>query len=300
MVITLGPAFVDKKGEVLLVRAKNIQSVYFPICFWVDGYFGRTGRLLSWSWSDKLRFLIETNDAVQVLIELNDDTKPSNIFGSVLTYEAQIAISYETSEYNNNGKRWLNHCTKKAQYPYCNLFHFTEKSCFDKIEKSKILKPSNWSMSGREEVPIKFCYFTDKKSIKYAWDFFEIAIVRENYPENMFLENDNGLYVPSNIKRVNKELDSRFDFQVDMRLAAFNPIVYHFKTLEEWWEVFMPCIYRIACSSISLQKHGNLCQINKNQVNDYRICNGFYLAQGADVTSMQVMFDDMAIEQFFE
>ena len=125
-------------------------------------------------------------------------------------------------------------------------------------------------------------------------------MVRKNYPENLLCETDDGVIIPWTIYKVDKQMDAHVDFKVDLRLVALNPIIHHFKDSEEWWEVFMPRVYRIACKYINLTGTGEPFNVTEDSINGYRICKGFLMAEGSDFNSMQAMFDDSGIEGFFE
>lgn len=302
MVIHLGPAIVEKTGKVLCVSLSGFPSVIFPLCFWVDGVFSRVSRLLSWKPSKLPKFLVETSDSIQVFLEpLNKNYHGNKEFNNFVL-DAHIIVPSVTSEYSQNGSKWIvrkkNHRNHTA-YPYVILSHFTEGSKIPVIESSGECRSSKWALSRTRKIEISFCYLTDLTEIKYSWDFFSIAMIRENYPEMILWETDDGMLVTCEIRKENRELDAKLDFLVDMRLVSPNPVIAHNKNSEEWWEVFMPNIFRIACKSIKLKKNGKFYRVEKNSVNNFIPSKGFSLADGYDPSQLQAMIEDTDVKQFF-
>lgn len=300
MVIELGPVLVDEKGEVMMMAVTGWRGILFPFCFWIDGIFCRVARLLSWKPDDKiLRQLVETTDGIQVLLEIPLSEKPFDTSYKKWIIKSQIAIPSTTSEYPDNGEKWKRKSKNswyQTSYPYVKLNHYTESSIKPKIESSGSLLGSSWALSGTVKLDLTFCYFTDLQDVKYAWDFFAIAMTREDYPECMVWETDDLQLVTAKVCKVNKQLDDKLDFLVDMRLTLPNPVIEHHKTGEEWWEVFLPNIYRIACSSMSLVKVGNFYKVEEKVINDYKPSKGFLLLSGDISENLQNMFDDTIMD----
>jgi len=272
----------------------------FPLCFWIDDIFCRVARLLSWKPEDKiLRQLVETTDGIQVLLEIPMEGKPYDTTHKKLTVESQIAIPSMTSEQQNNGERWMHKSQNswfQIPFPYAKLSHYTESSIKPKIESSGSLFGSNWALSGTVKLDLTFCYFTDIENVKYSWNFFALAMTRKDYPEYMVWETDAFHLVKAKVCKVNKKLDDRLNFLVDMRLTLPNPVIEHHKKGEEWWEVFLPNVYRIACSSISLVKDGKFYKVEEYAIKDYKPSQGFLLLSGDNPDNLQNMFDDTIMD----
>jgi len=303
--IVLGPSIEEKHGKVLFIPINNFPSPLFPLCFWIDKTFCRVARLLDFRINQEMfTFLVETNDSIQVFIQLDSESLKNIVSKehNKLVLNAYFYIPGHTSDYSDNGVKWNNTKNKESKescYPFARLSHFTETHILPLIENSGKLLPTKSSMSGRNEINIPFCNLTDIETISYTFDFFPLAMVQKDSGTSILWEDDNGAIFNCNIYLVNKKLDTKVDFLVDMRLVVPNPVIDHYKNNEQWWEVLMPNIYRIACDTISLNKKDNIYEVTENEVNGYLLAKGFNLARGDDVLSLEAALHDVDIEKFF-
>lgn len=303
--ITLGHPIEENVGKVLFLNVDNFPSQLFPLCFWIDNVFCRVSRFLSYNFEQNtFNFLVETNDSIQVVIRLDMETHRDIVSTehNKIVFNAYFYVPAQTSDYSDNGARWDSIKNKKANqshYPFARLSHFTEVDILPLIENSGELRPTKSSMSGRNEIKIPFCNLTDIENISYTFDFFPLAMVEKNGGATILWEDDDGGHFNCTIYEVNKKLDAKIDFLVDMRLIVPNHVIDHYKNNEQWWEVLMPHIYRIACNSISLNKKDNIYEVTEQEINGYLPAKGFKLARGDDVMSLESAFHDVDIEDFF-
>ena len=303
--VKLGPPIEKNVGKVLFINIDNFPSKLFPLCFWIDNVFCRVSRFLSYDRDQNiLNFLVETNDSIQILIRLDMEIHGKIISKehNKLVFNADFYVPAQTLNYSDNGARWDNIKNKKAKqssYPFAKLSHFTEAHILPLIENSGKLLPTKSSMSGKNNIKIPFCNLTDIETISYTFDFFPLAMVEKNGGLTVLWEDDDGSHFNCTIYEVNKKLDAKVDFLIDMRLIVPNPVIDHYKSNEQWWEVLMPNIFRIACDSISLKKKNDIYEITEQQINGYLPAKGFKLARGDDVLSLESAFHDIDIDDLF-